>query len=71
MKKYYVVDGIVNGDELKERKFKSRKAAEKCLERLLYDNDLQVDTIINRSKHGNEYICSSYTRFFVNRVVVR
>ena len=66
--KYYVLDGQLRGQAIKERIFGSRAAAEKAMEKILYTEDLQVQDDRFPSKHTEEFVCDQYTRFFVRRV---
>jgi hypothetical protein len=66
--KYYVLDGYVRGQAIKEKMFATRPAAEKAMEKILYTEDLQVQEDRFPSKHTEEFVCDQYTRFFVRRV---
>jgi len=68
--KYYVLDGQINGQPIKGRKFVSRQDAEKALEVILYRRDLQVRDDRFPSEHTEEFVCDQYTRFFVRRVQI-
>ena len=67
--KFYILEGQLRGHSIKERKFQTRLAAEKYLERILYAEDLQVYADRFPSKHTEEFVCDQYTRFFVRRVL--
>lgn len=66
--KYYVLDGQINGQPIRERTFFTRYDAEKALEKILLGRDLQVEDDRFPSEHTEEFVCDQYTRFFVRRV---
>ena len=68
--KYYVLEGIINGRPIKERKFATRARAERAMTTILFDSNLQVTDNRFPSKHTEEFVCDHYTRFFVRRVLV-
>ena len=67
--KYYVLDGEVNRQPIKEKMFATRAAAEKAMENILYRENLQVQDDRFPSKHTEEFVCDRCSRFFVRRVV--
>jgi len=68
--KYYVLDGLINGQPIRERKFMTRQDAEKVLANILFRYDLQVEDDRFPSTHTEEFVCDQYTRFFVRRVQI-
>jgi len=66
--KYYVLDGEINGRPIKEKMFSSRALAEKAMEKILFQEDLQVQDDRFPSKHTEEFVCDRCSRFFVRRV---
>jgi len=66
--KYYVLDGLINGQPIRERTFVTRQDAERKLSAILWGHDLQVEDDRFPSKHTEEFVCDQYTRFFIYRV---
>lgn len=68
--KFYVLDGRINGQPIGEKRFISRADAEKRLERILVNRDLQIENDLFPSKHTEEFVCNQYTRFFISRKII-
>ena len=68
--KYYVLEGLIRGNSIREKLSSSRPEAEKELEKILYKKGLQVEDRRFPSKHTEEFVCDQYTRFFISRVVI-
>lgn len=63
----YFLSGEINSHQIKARHFRSRKEAEKILNEILFNNNLQVEWN-RRVDHTEEFVCDNYTRFFVGRL---
>ena len=68
--KFYELDGVINGRQIKGHLHKSRRDAEKALEVILYRDNLQVNDDRFPEKHTEEFVCNQYTRFFIRRVIL-
>jgi hypothetical protein len=61
----YCLSGTVNGRDIKPSYAGTREMANKKLEHILYDYNLQVeDTYQGATKHDICYRCGSYNTFF-------
>jgi hypothetical protein len=68
--KYYELKGVVHGDGFVDKtKYVTRTMADNQVEKLLYRNNLQVEDVIQVSKHVKEYYCGDKSAFWVSRVV--
>ena len=69
--KVYVLESIINNNLRKEKYFKTRKAADKYLAKLLDENRLSVEDVIYRdNNHSQEFVCDYYNRFIVSREII-
>lgn len=68
MKKYRL-SILINGRKQDDVIKRSRVAAERVLNSLLLNYDLQVEDIIIRDNgHWQEFVCNNTTRFVINRI---
>ena len=67
--KYYQLFMSSSFDNI-NKNFSSREAANKYMEKILYDRRYQVDRIVQKDKHEYEYICENGVRFYINRVIL-
>ena len=60
-------DAIIGGKELIQKTFKTRESANKYLEKILDEKNIEINDILKKENHRYEYICNQYTRFFIER----
>ncbi len=65
--KSYSFDAIIGGKELIQKTFKTRESANKYLEKILDEKNIEINDVLKKENHRYEYICNQYTRFFIER----
>lgn len=65
--KSYSFDGVIGGTNQIHKKFKTRECANRYLEKVLLDKNIEVNDILKKDNHRYEYICNQYTRFSISR----
>ena len=69
--KVYVLNAIINNQNIKSKVFESREKACRYLSKILDDHNLEVEDIVYRNnKHNQEFICNQYNIISINREIV-
>ncbi|MCI5745359.1 MAG: hypothetical protein MR270_03660 [Erysipelotrichaceae bacterium] len=67
--KIYELEAIINKDTILHKNFVTREKANKYLEKILSEYNLNVEDIIYKNDvHHQEFVCNDYNRITINRV---
>lgn len=65
--KSYSFDGVIGGNNQIHKTFKTRECANRYLEKVLSEKNIEVSDVLKKENHRYEYICNQYTRFSITR----